>query len=318
MSSHREEKYLSSSGKDPHDLWQVRLAGRSVLTVGSLPSDTHTPAGTQSLKLSRFLGFNFLRPPRRNSCPSQGHILTLALLRLYGSLRGTHLVSLLKRPNLHQLRCLTAALPTMGVDRDRDHSSDNLAEGPYSWVDPEILRVSSVLTRSGSLLGMASAICEPRSWSVSVSACRDRTVLLSLRHTPLKLGIKLPFTHFERAVLHALNVAPTQLHPNSWAFVRAFELLCEDLGKAPTLGVFFWFFSPRKTDRVGWTSLSNKAKRKLLRSFLECYKTFKDRFFRVTPSDTKFELLTDCMDDRSSPSNGLANPPYQSRLISRT
>ncbi|RDX69005.1 hypothetical protein CR513_51944, partial [Mucuna pruriens] len=108
-----------------------------------------------------------------------------------------------------------------------------------------------------------------------------------------KLGIKLPFTHFEQAVLLALNVAPTQLHPNNWAFIRAFELLCEDLGKAPTLGVFFWFFTPRKTDRVGWTSLSNRAKRKLLRPFLESYKTFKDRFFRVAPSDPNSRLLTD-------------------------
>ncbi|RDY13738.1 hypothetical protein CR513_01294, partial [Mucuna pruriens] len=178
----------------------------------------------------------------------------------------------------------------------RDHSSDNLTKGPYSWVDLEVLRVSSLLTRSGSLLGMASAICQPRTWSVSVSACRQgESVFMSSAEgtKPFfylydtlhsKLGIKLPFTHFEQAVLQALNVAPTQLHPNSWAFVRAFELLCEDLGKAPTLGV---------TNRVGWTSLSNRAKRKLLKSFLESYKTFKDRFFRVAPSDPNSSLLTD-------------------------
>ncbi|RDX90657.1 hypothetical protein CR513_27455, partial [Mucuna pruriens] len=34
-----------------------------------------------------------------------------------------------------------------------------LANGAYSWVDPEVLKVSSVLTTSGSLLGMATAIC---------------------------------------------------------------------------------------------------------------------------------------------------------------
>ncbi|RDX78615.1 hypothetical protein CR513_41083, partial [Mucuna pruriens] len=106
-----------------------------------------------------------------------------------------------------------------------------------------------------------------------------------------KLGIKLSFTHFERAVLHTLNVAPTQLHPNSWAFVRAFKLLCEDLGRATSLGLFFWFFSLRKTDRVGWTSLSNRARHKLLRLFLESYKTFKDYFFRVASSNPSSNLL---------------------------
>ncbi|RDX78616.1 hypothetical protein CR513_41084, partial [Mucuna pruriens] len=51
------------------------------------------------------------------------------------------------------------------------HTSDNDAEDPYSWVDHEVTKVSSVLTRPNSLLGMATAICQPGSWSVSVSPC---------------------------------------------------------------------------------------------------------------------------------------------------
>ncbi|RDX66065.1 hypothetical protein CR513_55210, partial [Mucuna pruriens] len=54
----------------------------------------------------------------------------------------------------------------------RDHTSDNVVEDPYSWVDQEVLRVSSVLTWPNLLLRMASAICQPKSWSVSVSPCR--------------------------------------------------------------------------------------------------------------------------------------------------
>ncbi|RDY09051.1 hypothetical protein CR513_06654, partial [Mucuna pruriens] len=96
-----------------------------------------------------------------------------------------------------------------------------------------------------------------------------------------KLGLKLPFTSFERSILRALNVAPSQLHPNSWAFVRAFELLCEDLGREPSLGVFFWFFRVKKTPKVGWMSLSSRPNRKLLKPFLESFKTFKDKFFKV-------------------------------------
>ncbi|RDX58531.1 hypothetical protein CR513_62148, partial [Mucuna pruriens] len=98
---------------------------------------------------------------------------------------------------------------------------------------------------------------------------------------PLKLGTKLPFTHFERLILRALNVAPTQLHSNSWAFVRAFELLCEDMRRAPSLRVFFWFFALYKTTKIGWKSLSNRPKRKLLKPFLESFKVFKNRYFKV-------------------------------------
>ncbi|RDY10135.1 hypothetical protein CR513_05389, partial [Mucuna pruriens] len=152
---------------------------------------------------------------------------------------------------------------------------------------------------------MAKAICQHGPWSVLVSPCRHgesvSTIptaggkpyfyLYDTLHS--KLGVKLPFTHFERAILQALNVAPTQLYPNSWAFVRAFELLCEDLGKAPSLGVFFWFFSLQKTDKVGWTSLSNRPKRKLFKPFLESYKSFKTWFFKVIPSDSRPNLLLD-------------------------
>ncbi|RDY02967.1 hypothetical protein CR513_13504, partial [Mucuna pruriens] len=219
------------------------------------------------------------------------------------------------RPSHGQRRPPTAS----GLDTDRhikcrpihspsslvDQALDSLANGAYSWVDPEVLKVSSVLTKSGSLLGMDSAICQPRTWSVTVKACRSREAvcmnsaeaarpffyLYDTLHS--RLGIHLPFTRFERSVLQTLNVAPTQLHPNSWAFVRAFELLCEDLKRVPTLGVFFWFFTPRKMDKVGWASLSGRPRRPLLRPFSESYKGFKNRFFRVSPSDPNSEILVD-------------------------
>ncbi|RDX88960.1 hypothetical protein CR513_29371, partial [Mucuna pruriens] len=187
----------------------------------------------------------------------------------------------------------------------RDDTQDSMNEDPQAWVDYEVKKISSVLTRSSTLLGMAKAICQRGPWSVSVSPCRHGEAVCTTSpaggkpyfylydslHS--KLGVKLPFTHFERAVLQALNVAPTQLHPNSRTFVRAFELLCEDLGKAPTLGVFFWFFTVKKTDKVGWTSLGSRPKRKLFKPFLESYKSFKTRFFKVAPNDSGPNLLLD-------------------------
>ena len=37
-----------------------------------------------------------------------------------------------------------------------------------------------------------------------------------------QLGITLPFTQFETDLLWSCNVAPSQLHPNSWGFVKIF------------------------------------------------------------------------------------------------
>jgi len=56
------------------------------------------------------------------------------------------------------------------------------------------------------------------------------------------LRLHLPFLRFERVLLTELNVAPAQLHPNSWAFVRTFAILCDHLGHPPSMDVFLYFF----------------------------------------------------------------------------
>ncbi|RDX92216.1 hypothetical protein CR513_25695, partial [Mucuna pruriens] len=58
----------------------------------------------------------------------------------------------------------------------------------------------------------------------------------------LKLGIKVPFLAFECSVLRIFNVAPTQIHPNSWAFICAFEVLCDEIEKSSSLKTDFLEF----------------------------------------------------------------------------
>jgi len=41
------------------------------------------------------------------------------------------------------------------------------------------------------------------------------------------LHVSLPFDEFTMGILQALNVAPTQVHPNTWASLQAFRLLCD-------------------------------------------------------------------------------------------
>nr|KYP45828.1 Myosin-J heavy chain [Cajanus cajan] len=40
------------------------------------------------------------------------------------------------------------------------------------------------------------------------------------------LGVCLPFSQFECDFLNFINSAPCQLHPNSWVFLRDFQVLC--------------------------------------------------------------------------------------------
>lgn len=54
------------------------------------------------------------------------------------------------------------------------------------------------------------------------------------------LNITFLFFDFECVVLSEMNVAPTQLHPNSWAFLKAFSTLFCYLNIIPTNNTFFF------------------------------------------------------------------------------
>ncbi|RDX86000.1 hypothetical protein CR513_32723, partial [Mucuna pruriens] len=120
------------------------------------------------------------------------------------------------------------------------------ARGTPSWLDHGVVTPRSAYVSAKKLVGMADAICWRGPLSITVSpywlrecvceGAADGAEHYFYFYETLfsKLGITLPFTAFEQSVLCALNIAPTQLNPNSWAF----ELLSEDLGWEPSLGVF--------------------------------------------------------------------------------
>jgi len=61
-----------------------------------------------------------------------------------------------------------------------------------------------------------------------------------------RIGMRLPFSGFGRELLTEINVAPAQLHPNSWAFVKAFGILCGYFGQPPSVDIFLHFFEVKK------------------------------------------------------------------------
>jgi len=46
--------------------------------------------------------------------------------------------------------------------------------------------------------------------------------------------IRLPLNDFQMDVFNFLNIAPTQLHPNGWASMQAFSILCKLLSLSPS------------------------------------------------------------------------------------
>jgi len=68
----------------------------------------------------------------------------------------------------------------------------------------------------------------------------------------------LPFDKFTMGVLRLMNVAPTQLHPNSWAYLQAFQLLCMALYLEPSSQAFLYFFVTRPKILTTWLSLISR------------------------------------------------------------
>ena len=74
-----------------------------------------------------------------------------------------------------------------------------------------------------------------------------------------RVGLRLPFSSFERELLTELNMAPAQLHPNSWAFIRAFGILFSYFGCYPSVDVFLYFFEAKSLGKNLWVSISGIA-----------------------------------------------------------
>jgi len=73
-----------------------------------------------------------------------------------------------------------------------------------------------------------------------------------------QLHVRLPLDDFTMGVLRELNVAPTQLHPNNWAYMKAFHVLCQSLYLQPSPRAFLYFYDTRPHQPTTWLSLVSR------------------------------------------------------------
>ena len=96
-----------------------------------------------------------------------------------------------------------------------------------------------------------------------------------------QLHVRLPLDDFTIGVLRTLNVAPTQLHPNSWAYLQAFRILCQSLYLEPTPYAFLYFYDTRPRRPATWLSLISRPSISRLDASSQSFKHFKDGYFKV-------------------------------------
>lgn len=117
--------------------------------------------------------------------------------------------------------------------------------GEYSWVLADVMRRSSSYTTPRSIIGVEkenhiNIVPSDKGELVCQAQPTDNRPPFTFVYETVgsRLGVRLPFSKFQCDVLKALNVAPSQLHPNSWAIIRAFTILCEGLDVEPSVGRF--------------------------------------------------------------------------------
>ncbi|MED6136588.1 hypothetical protein PIB30_057426 [Stylosanthes scabra] len=101
-----------------------------------------------------------------------------------------------------------------------------------------------------------------------------------------KIDVWVPFTEFQVEVLSEYEVAPSQIHPKSWGFIRAFEVICREFVCPTSLNIFLYLFKltkPFSKDKQQWLSLRAHQGRKVFDMNEESVRDFKNLYFKVVP-----------------------------------
>lgn len=92
--------------------------------------------------------------------------------------------------------------------------------------------------------------------------------------------ISFPLTDFEAGILMTMDIAPSQLHPRSLAYLKCFEIFCSHLDLEPSINVFTYFYQVKFGKFVGWVSLSDAYDSSLFTLYSSSYKHFKTKNFK--------------------------------------
>ena len=147
------------------------------------------------------------------------------------------------------------------MTRTASSGASQSSDGPsYDWVDPSVLQIPSKMKSSDDLDGFLAVHknflaldCPTEALSVDICGVTDR-VCHGRENAPhdfffvystffSHLHMSFPFDDFTVNVLKILNVAPTQLHPNSWAILQAFRIICKIFGLTPTAESFLYYYN---------------------------------------------------------------------------
>lgn len=163
----------------------------------------------------------------------------------------------------------------------------------YDWASHDVNDFSTCFRTKVELKDWVERNCILKSPLFKLMACKGNKRIFLGKGNSLKdffftyaylfheLFVRLPFSSFQMNILKVLNIAPSQLHPNSWAYIQAFAMICQVLDLTPTLATFLHYFHTRFIAKHSWVSLIFEQGKALFKLFSLSFKGFKDKIFKV-------------------------------------
>ncbi|XP_061355261.1 probable disease resistance protein At4g27220 [Gastrolobium bilobum] len=97
-----------------------------------------------------------------------------------------------------------------------------------------------------------------------------------------RCGVRLLFSSFVCKLLAYFNVAPSQLTPNAWGFIRVYEMVCKAYGLFQSVPSFLYMFSAMPP-RNSWISFRGKVK--LCGSYCRKINKWSAEYFKIYPAE---------------------------------
>ncbi|RDX91807.1 hypothetical protein CR513_26164, partial [Mucuna pruriens] len=185
-------------------------------------------------------------------------------------------------------------------------SSTRLGEEYYEWVDEDVLSYHSDMSDFE-----VESLSQQEEWvhgsHTPQFALTHYSPLERVCHIPRKgesdfiymyetiildLGVTFPLDHFIAEVLRMIGIVPSQLHPNGWAALQAFKVVCQALMVTPFAFVFLNHYTIRVGKKVGWVSLTPLPNTSLFTTYTTSYKGFKNCFLKIAAlGEASFVLI---------------------------
>jgi hypothetical protein len=94
-------------------------------------------------------------------------------------------------------------------------------------------------------------------------------------------------------LLYTLHIAPIQLHPNSWGFAKAYQIICVALGLTPSIDVFFSFYHLKSFNADRLVSLCALPNRTLFALYANNFKNYQDSFYMIRGGPNCQDMMFD-------------------------